>query len=204
MGSDESNIFDAPEVVFQTVKEKKEKPSYRKLEDDSIRKKFKTHCEESLRRIVNKHIESLFPNKGLAFKKLPQNFLSCAKIEVNQIGLEMTIAKRYCYDFIEETGHKLSYAAFQKLQTNREVVRKLKEELKYKVDNDKVLGRQVKDLVMDFINSKKYKAELEIIERSEGIDYKKKYDKVIRGNDYNLSYVDYYIKSSGNKTKVDQ
>jgi hypothetical protein len=200
---DSSNIFDRPEIIFQTVKTKKEKPSHRKMEDDSIRKKFKTHCEESIRLVVNQHLKKIFPKENIAFNKLPQNFLSNPKIEVNKKSLEMNILSRYSYDFIKDTGKDLNLAGEKKLKSNQDIIKKLTEKFKYNVNTDKVLRRKVKDLVLDFINSKKYRDELLRIEISDGQEYRKRYELVTKGDSENLGYIDYYLKSRGNKPKQD-
>jgi hypothetical protein len=198
---DSSNIFDRPEIIFQTVKTKKEKPSHRKMEDDSIRKKFKTHCEESIRLAVNQHLKKIFPKENLAFNKLPQNFLSNPKIEVNKKSLEMDILSRYSYDFMEDTGNDMNLAGDKKLKSNKDIIKKLRKDLKYNVNEDKVLIRKVKDLVFDFINSQKYRDELVRIEISDGHEYRKRYELVTKGDSENLGYIDYYLKSRGNKHK---
>jgi hypothetical protein len=200
---EESNIFDRPEVIFQTVKVKNEKPSHRKMEDDSIRKKFKTHCEESIRLVVNQHLKRIFPNENLALNKLPQNFLSNPKIEVNKKSLEMDILTRYSCDFVKDTGKLLNSAGEKKLKQNIAIIHKITNKLKYNLKKDKIFRKKVKDLVLDFINSKKYRDELLRVEISDGPQYRKRYQIITQGDSENLGYIDYYLKSKGNRAKQD-
>ena len=185
------NIFDH-EIKEEIIK-KKEKPSDRKIADDSIRKKFKTLCEEKTKAILNISISNLYPrDKQVLFKKLPQDYLKNVTIPVNNMVLNMTLEERYNYDFGDKTKRKLF--------ANRKVLNTLKTKYAFETGHQEILKRKVKDVITDYINSSMYIADLRKIKLNEGEDYARNFDIIVRGNKNTLGYIDYFLSTPGNKT----
>ena len=185
------NMFD--QQVEEAIQKKKEKPSDRKIADDSIRKKFKTLCEEKMKTILNVKLSSLYPrDKQVLFKKLPQNYLKNVTIPVNNMVLNMTLEERYNHDFGDSSKRKL-YA-------NRKVLNTLKTKYAFETDHQEILKRKVKDVIADYINSSMYTADLRKIKLNEGEEYARNFDIIVKGTKNTFGYIDYFLSTPGNKT----
>lgn len=199
--NDEENIFDKEQPEEEESKDKKVSTSYRKMEDDSIRKKFKTHFEESVRFLVNSKLKRKLKNNSIIFQKLPQTYLNNVKIDVNKKTLDMDLWSRYNDDFVSITGKPLDPPSLKKFNKNQQILKKLKYEINYKFDDNDLLKTKVIDLLRIYLNSKMYKNLLKKVEIQSGSEYKKRFEKVIEGDSNTNGYIDYFLFSKGNKKK---
>jgi hypothetical protein len=186
------NIFEIPDPF------KKEKvpttPSDRKMADDSMRKKFKTMLEDRILEIINIKMKESYPwDKEVQFRKLPQNYLKNASIDMNKMCLNMTLEQRYKYDFEDKSTKKLAH--------NCQVLSKLNIRYNELEKSDSVLKLRVKDLIYQYIESSKYDMDIRRLEREEGEEYSKKFDILARGDQNTLGYVEYFLRTPGNKSK---
>lgn len=187
------NIIDRYEEIRQNILTREiTTPSDRKLQDDSIRKKIKTHTEENIKNVLNLHYSKVSSgDKKIILKKLPQNFLSNVTIDLNKEALLMTVEERYQYDYGDESSTKLD--------VNRKVVNIMKHKYYEREEGVPLMKMKVKDLMTDYFNSKKYESELRKIEEKEGLKYAKKFDLLVKGNGNDImGYVEYYLKTPGN------
>jgi hypothetical protein len=189
-----SNPFDDdPIPTLDPIKILKDH-SGRKMADDSLRKKFKTMLENRILETVNKKMKESYPlDKKIKFKKLPQNYLKNATIEMNKMSLNMTLEQRFLYDFKDTCTKKLDH--------NRSVLSRLNENYYELERSDSILKLFVKDLIQMYIESSKYKEDLMKIEEDQGKNYARKFDNIIRGNHDTLGYVEYFLRTPGNKSK---
>lgn len=166
--------------------------SGRKMADDSMRKKFKTMVENRILEIVNTKMREAYPSdKTITFRKLPQNYLKNATIEMNKMSLNMTLEQRFSYDFKDKNTKKLDH--------NCRVLAKLYEH--YNMAGDSFLKLRVQDLIHHYIESSKYAMDLRKIEEEEGESYAEKFDLLARGDQDTFGYVEYYLKTPGNTSK---
>jgi len=190
------NPFD--EVIIENavveMKPKKE-TSERKKADDSIRKKIKTKTEEVIMDMINSQLARKYnSDPRLRFVKLPQNYIKTASIPFNSAALEMTIEARYLCDFDEPNP--------KKFETNKKVIEHLREKYPRELqDPHSILKWKVKDLYATFFQSSKFLKLMRKICEDEGEEYAKKFYKLAKGDSKTLGYVEYYLKTPGNKSR---
>lgn len=159
---------------FHELKRKMNVQNTRKTNIDSLLKKIKSKCLKATHEILKNCL-------NLIVCRLPQNFITNIKIELNKYYLNKTIGEIY-YDF----NLLLSYSDIHE----KNLIRKGKHEL----FND-IYSMRLKQVYNTYLESNLFKKDYENIKLRDGEKFAELYKYVAK------NMCEYYLLSKGNKRK---
>lgn len=148
---------------------------------DCIRKRIKTHFNQYLLKLVNKHISKKFPRLTIA--KLSQQFIADVKIESNKNYINLPIKKVFTEKFPGSESHKTNQHSIDSILQSGE------EELK------QLLELPYGHFFNLYLKSDTYQNDIRKFSRKEGENYSNLFIK------YSAELIDYYANGVPYKRK---